>query len=157
MAHHLIFDEPSFMKKMVNVFLIRDPREMLPSLLKNIPDAQMRDTGLQTQLKLYHNIISTLGDTIVLDSRQILLDPASILNQFCDFLKIEFDEAMLKWTPGARKEDGIWSKYWYQNVHKSSGFAKYLPKNENVPAEKQELLTDCIKIYDQLFEKAIKV
>ena len=41
MAHHLIEMNLSFLEQTVNIFLIRDPKEMLPSLAKVIgtPDA----------------------------------------------------------------------------------------------------------------------
>ena len=41
-----------------------------------------------------------------------------------------FEENMLKWKMGGRIEDGIWAKYWYNNIHKSVGFKKYKAKNE---------------------------
>ena len=31
---------------------------------------------------------------------------------------------MLNWDRGGIKEDGVWAKYWYENVHKSEGFLK---------------------------------
>ncbi|MEZ4661620.1 MAG: hypothetical protein R2911_29060 [Caldilineaceae bacterium] len=40
---------------------------------------------------------------------------------------------MLSWAPGPRPEDGSWAKYWYANVHKSSGFAPYVEKDEPFP------------------------
>ena len=44
---------------------------------------------------------------------------------------------MLKWKQGPKKEDGIWAKYWYQDVHKSNCFKKY---------KKQEIVLDSINI-----------
>ena len=35
---------------------------------------------------------------------------------------------MLQWEKGARIEDGIWAKYWYKNIHNSSGFLPYTEK-----------------------------
>ena len=31
---------------------------------------------------------------------------------------------MLNWDRGGIKEDGVWAKYWYENVHNSEGFLK---------------------------------
>lgn len=156
MAHHLIFDEQTFMNSIINVFLIRDPREMLTSLIKNIPDATLRDTGLKTQLDLFHEMASNGQETIVLDSKEIRLDPKKILSRFCEFLEIPFDAAMLSWEAGPRPEDGNWAKYWYHNVHQSTGFAPYHSKDEKIPEHLEPLLQECIEIYDQLYMHAIK-
>ena len=45
MAHHLIELGLEFLQHCRNVFLIRDPREMLPSLTVQIPHATLVDTG----------------------------------------------------------------------------------------------------------------
>ncbi len=49
MAHHLINIDRSFLQQTLNVFLIRDPREMLPSLTNIIGKPTLADTGFKTQ------------------------------------------------------------------------------------------------------------
>ena len=39
MAHHLVDIDIGFLRQTTNIFLIRDPREMLPSLTVQVPDA----------------------------------------------------------------------------------------------------------------------
>jgi hypothetical protein len=63
---------------------------------------------------------------------------------------------MLHWTPGARPEDGIWAKYWYHNLHKSSGFARYHPKKIPVPDHIWPLYEECQAIYDRLLKYALR-
>lgn len=52
MAHHLVEMDRAFLAKTENVFLIRDPRQKLPSLTIQLPDASLADTGLATQWQL---------------------------------------------------------------------------------------------------------
>jgi hypothetical protein len=66
------------------------------------------------------------------------------------------DPAMLSWPAGPRPEDGVWAKYWYDNVHKSTGFAPYRPKTEPFPAELRPLLQDCMPLYRELHGAAIR-
>src|SRR5579884_511506 len=46
MTHHLLGGmDRSWLRQLTNAFLIRDPREMLTSFLKHVPDATLADTG----------------------------------------------------------------------------------------------------------------
>ena len=31
---------------------------------------------------------------------------------------------MISWSKGPKSYDGIWAKYWYTNLHKTTGFLK---------------------------------
>ena len=63
---------------------------------------------------------------------------------------------MLQWQPGARPEDGVWAKYWYHNVHTSTGFDQYRAKHEPFPPRLLRLLAECKPHYALLAEKAIR-
>ena len=39
---------------------------------------------------------------------------------------------MLSWETGGNPADGVWARYWYENVHRSTGFGPYRPKAEAV-------------------------
>ena len=53
MAHHLVDLDLAFLHEMQNIFLVRDPREMLPSLTVQLPDANLKDTGMRQQWELF--------------------------------------------------------------------------------------------------------
>jgi hypothetical protein len=156
MAHHLVAIDRGFLAKTVNVLLIRDPEQMLPSLAQNLTTPILRDTGLAMQSELYQQLISLGQQPAVLDAKQVLLNPHSVLRQLCKHLAIPFTENMLHWPAGPRPEDGIWAKYWYQNVHKSTGFEPYREKNEPFPVRLLPLLEECKPHYDLLAQAAIK-
>jgi len=155
MAHHLVQIDLRFLEHTNNIFLIRDPREMLPSLTVQLPHATLTDTGLQKQWQLLQDLRSNGQQAIVLDSRELLLDPESVLRQLCDRLGLAFENGMLHWTAGPRAEDGIWAKHWYQAVHKSTGFSAYQAKT-HFPAALEDLLDECQPWYEQLFALAIR-
>ncbi|MGI9271162.1 MAG: sulfotransferase family protein [Woeseiaceae bacterium] len=155
MAHHLVELELRFLDQVRNVFLIRDPREMLPSLTVQIPHAGLADTGLQRQWQLYCALTEHGQRPIVLDSRELLLDPAAVLRQLCDAIDLRFDDCMLHWPAGPITEDGVWAPYWYHAVHQSTGFATYQAKSD-FPQKLEPLLEECKPWYDQLFAHAIR-
>jgi hypothetical protein len=92
----------------------------------------------------------------VLDARQLLLDPEHVLRELCDRLGIPWDAAMLSWPAGPQPEDGIWARYWYDNLHQSTGFAPYRPRNAEVPESCRDLLRECRRHYDELAGHAIR-
>ena len=155
MAHHLVDIDTAFLQDTCNLFLVRDPREMLPSLTIQLPQARLADTSLQQQWELYEALAAAGQSPAVLDSRELLLDPPGVLGQLCDHIGLPFTESMLHWEAGARPEDGVWAPYWYHAVHESTGFAPYTAK-EGFPAELQPLLDDCKPWYDKLHSHAIR-
>ncbi|MEM7110626.1 MAG: sulfotransferase family protein [Bacteroidota bacterium] len=155
MAHHWINLDDSFLINFSNIFLIRDPREMLPSLVRHIPEPTLRDTGLKRQWELVKKLEELEETWVVIDSKQLLLAPRVILEKLCLYLSIPFDSCMLSWRPRPIPEDGVWSKYWYQNVHKSDGFQPYKDKSGVFPGRLEPLLNECEPFYTLLSEKSI--
>lgn len=156
MTHHLLDLDRAFMKQMENVILTRDPREMLPSYAKAVAHPTMKDVGYEEHVHLLEDLDKMGITPIVIDSKQLLMDPPKVLAQLCQRLSIPMDSSMLKWEAGARPEDGVWARYWYNSVHQSTGFGKYTPKNEPFPDSLKPLLEACLPYYHQLMELSIK-
>jgi hypothetical protein len=156
MPHHLTDLELSFLKKTRHVFLIRDPREMLPSLINQIPGPDLQDTALDIQAELFEGMLEQ-GQTVpMLDARELLLNPEYVLSEMCRQLELQFDNAMLSWPAQPRQEDGVWAPYWYHTLHQSTGFQKYTPKTDPFPEFLNDLLSECEPLYQQLYQYAIK-
>lgn len=162
MAHHLVDLDWGFMCQTTNVLLVRDPVDMLPSLAKNLAHGNpvsaptLRDTGLGMQSRLRQHLRDRGQDPLVLDARELLLNPANVLQQLCHRLDIPFQTAMLQWPAGSRPEDGVWAKYWYHNLHRSTGFQLYEPKSDPFPDHLKQLLAECQPHYDILYQVALK-
>ena len=156
MTHHLLDLDCSFMKDVVNVILTRDPTEMIPSFVKVIENPTINDIGYAFHTELQSYFEENNIPYIVLDSKLILQNPKGVLQQFCELIGVSFDENMLQWKKGPRKEDGVWAKYWYNNIHDSTGFMEYKRKSERFPERYQELLSSCKGHYKQLIRKALR-
>jgi len=156
MAHHLVDIDWDFLTQIKNLLLIRDPVEMLPSLAQVLERPTLRDTGFKKQAALLQTLLQSGQRPPVLEARELLLNPASVLQQLCRQLNLPFEEVMLRWPAGPKPEDGVWAKYWYHNVHRSTGFQPYRPKSEPFPAFLRPLLEECQPYYEQLLDYAIK-
>jgi hypothetical protein len=152
MAHHLLPGiERGWLGRVTNAFLIRHPREMITSLIKKVPDARLEDTGLPQQAEIFRLVRQQTGRIPpVLDAKDVLTDPRGQLTLLCQAVGVPFTEAMLSWPPGLRETDGVWAKYWYHEVEKTTTFQPYRPKEEEVPAELGELYRECLPYYEEL-------
>jgi hypothetical protein len=157
MGHHTVGLglDLSFLDEVTNVFLIREPAEMLTSLAKNLPDATVEMTGLPQQVELLDRIVASGGDPIVVDSRRVLEDPGVVLRALCGRIGIPWDPAMLSWPPGPKPEDGVWGRWWYRRLWETTGFEPYRPKEEPVPDRLHGVLAECRRHYAHLSRYAL--
>ncbi len=80
MAHHLL---PGMGREWVleldNCFLLREPREMLTSLIKILPEPGVADTGLPQQLEIFRMVtLATLHQCLRVSFAASLLRPPSL-------------------------------------------------------------------------------
>lgn len=157
MSHHLTpAMERDWLLGMQNCFLIREPREMITSFIKVIPDPRPEDLGLPQQVELFEWLRKEKGTTPpVIDSRDVLEIPRGVLGSLCSRVGVPFDEAMLSWEPGPRPEDGVWAPHWYASVEKSTSFGQYTPKPDKVPSRLHGVLAECQSLYDVLADHRI--
>lgn len=152
MAHHLLAHiERDWLDRLQHCFLIRDPGEMLTSLIKHLPEPTLEDTGLPQQHELFQRMREKTGVAPpVIDARDVLENPEGMLRSLCRHVGVEFLPSMLSWPAGGRETDGIWAKHWYEAVNRSTGFHPYRPKDEQVPAAMSELHRQCREHYEAL-------
>jgi hypothetical protein len=158
MTHHLLPEiDRSWLDRVTNAFLIREPREVVTSFIKVAGTARLEDTGYPQQLEIFNWVRRRTG-TIppVIDARDVLENPRRLLGRLCESLAVDFTDAMLSWPPGPRDTDGVWAKYWYDALLRSTSFQPYKPKNEPVPPHLNELLHQAEQIYAQLYEHRLQ-
>ncbi|VAW08937.1 hypothetical protein MNBD_ACTINO01-2102 [hydrothermal vent metagenome] len=148
MAHHLVDIDIGAVDAMDNFLLIRDPREMLPSLARGLGRVPtMNDAGYQTQVAIIERILASGRDPIVIDSRDVLDDPRATLTALCNALDVPFDEAMLSWPEGPKTYDGVWGAHWYTRLHSTTGFEPRTATNKLLPAALEDIYAQCAPLY----------
>lgn len=158
MAHHLLpHIELDWLDQLTNCFLVREPREMLTSLIEFIPQPTLADTGLPQQLQIFQRVQQQQGRSpAVLDARDVLRNPRGMLESWCRWLQVPFTESMLHWPAGRRPTDGIWARHWYAKVEQTTGFGAYEPKQLPVPEQLRPLLDQCQPIYELLSQHRLE-
>jgi hypothetical protein len=154
MTHHLLPEvDRKWLSAVTNCFLIRDPAEVITSYIKKNTDPALDDLGFVQQAEIFDWVRQHSGKIPpVVDAKDVLQDPERMLRLLCKTIGVEFDDAMLSWPPGLRETDGIWAKYWYDEVARSTSFQPYRPKNERVPERFGDIHNRCRECYDRLSE-----
>lgn len=156
MAHHMeVLDNP-FIHGAVNIFLIRDPKQIIASYSKVIREPVMRDIGIEFQYTLFSQLLDKGHEPMVIDSGFLLKDPAAVLQKLCLRCGLEFEQRMVHWPKGPKPYDGVWAKYWYANVHQSSGFDRQPASSQPLPAGLQGLYKEAASFYEKLVPFSIK-
>jgi hypothetical protein len=154
MTHHLLPEiDREWLVGMTNCFLIRDPREVILSYMKRQSDPTLEDLGFVQQAEIFNRVRARTGSIPpVIDAGDVLQNPERILRLLCTAAAIEFDESMLSWPSGLRETDGVWARYWYCEVAKSTSFQQYKPREGIVPDCLNELHEQCREYYERLYE-----
>jgi Sulfotransferase domain len=153
MTHHLLPQvSRDWLLEMTNCFLIRDPAEVIVSYLKKNGEPRVEDLGFVQQLEIFNFVRKRQARPIVVDAADVLRDPGRTLRLLCHAVGVEFQVAMLSWPSGRRGTDGVWAKYWYAEVERSSSFAAYSKKTVEVPARLKEVWKRCHDCYEQLYQ-----
>lgn len=152
MAHHLVGEaDPAFADRFCNVFLIRDPREMLASFVNDLEQIEPEDTGYLQQLELFRRFSARDGEPpLVLESKDLLMDPESCLREVCRRAEIPFESAMLSWPAGRHECFGVWAPHWYARVEASTGFRPWKPKTGPFPDSLRPVLATVMPAYQEL-------
>lgn len=158
MSHHMLDEvDRSWLARLRNCFLIRDPREVIASYARTRPEVSVADVGVLQQASLFDFVRENSGTTpLVLDSRDVLEDPRALLGALCDALDVPFTDRMLSWPQGPRESDGVWARYWYEAVRASSGFAPYVSKVHTLARRLEPLAEECAPHYRRLYEVRLR-
>ena len=158
MTLHLLPEiERGWLSAMVNCFLIREPEAVIASYAAVRSDATLEDIGFIQQAELFDQVHAMTGETpLVIDSREFLLDPATMLQSICAKLDIEFMPAMLSWPRGPRDSDGVWAKYWYDSVCNSTGFAAYRKQKYTLSDKDKQIALRARPSYEKLYQHRLR-
>jgi hypothetical protein len=153
MTHHLLPEvDRQWLGAVTNCFLIRDPRQVIASYIKKQGDPALEDLGFVQQAQIFDFVCArTSSIPPIVDAKDVLENPERMLRIVCDAVGVQFSESMLSWSPGLRETDGVWAKYWYGEVARSTSFQPYQPKREVVPARLHEIYERCRECYDRLY------
>ncbi|MEO7634015.1 MAG: HAD family hydrolase [Sphingomicrobium sp.] len=158
MAHHMVGpvahdDLPG----LAHAFLIRDPARVVASYAAKREAVRPEHLGTARQVEYFDREADRLGHAPpVIDSADVLRDPAGTLQLLCAALGIGWDRAMLSWAPGVRETDGMWAPHWYDAVAASTGFGAPDDRPLDLTPDEQRVADACRADYDYLSRFALR-
>jgi hypothetical protein len=156
MAHHMeVLAEP-LVEGADNIFLIRDPRQILASYSAVIAKPLMRDIGIAYQYELFRRLRHEGSRPIVVDSGFLLKSPESVLTRLCALCGLSYEQRMAHWPRGPKPYDGVWAPYWYVNVHRTTGFEMPRANSASLPPHLHALYEEAKAFYEKLLPFSIK-
>ena len=156
MTHHMLPSIPmEWSLNHKNCLLIRNPKEVINSYSQKNEILNIQDIGFYQQFEIYNFFLKHKVPCPIIDSKDILINPEKSLKVLCDILGIKFSSKMISWPEGKRETDGIWESHWYQNVQQSTEFTPYHEKDITIPNLYENLLSECMDIYQELNKSKI--
>lgn len=159
MSHHLLpHMGREWLGSVTHAFLIRDPAPMLASLGGKLGDFELEATGLPQQVEIFDFVRRSTGRVPpVVDAADLLAAPGPTLRALCAALGIPFSERMLSWPAGRRATDGVWAKYWYDRVERSTGFEPAEPAEvPRLHGRLAGLEAQCRPLYEHLHAHCLR-
>ena len=158
MTLHLLPElDRGWLESLANCFLIREPEAVVASYAAVRGELTLDDIGFVQQAELFDQVCAMSGTTpLVIDSREFLLDPETMLRLICQRLEVEFTPRMLSWPAGKRESDGVWGRYWYDSVWKSTGFAPWRERQYSLDDAAREIAARAQPYYDKLYRQRLR-
>ena len=146
-----------WLRQLCNCFLIREPEAVIASYAAVRSEATLADIGFVQQAELFDAVRAMTGSTpLVIDSREFLLDPRAMLEAICARLGIDFSEKMLHWPAGKRDSDGVWARFWYDSVWRSTGFAPYRERDYRLNDKDADIARQARPYYETLYRHRLR-
>ena len=159
MSHHLLpHIDHDWIHQLTNVFLIRDPIDVVASYIKSRATVCADDIGLAQEARLFDELAQKSGRAPpVVDADAFLKSPEAHLRALCAWLGIEFSDRMLSWPPGPRDSDGIWAPHWYAAVWRSTGFESWRPREQALHGDAARAAEEARPAYEHLYQYRLQV
>ena len=98
MTHHLLPEVArGWLRRVVNCFLVRQPREVLLACGRDRLPGSAEELGLPQQAEIFDAVCEITGAApVVIDAGDMLREPEELLRAWCGRLGLAFDPAMLR-------------------------------------------------------------
>ena len=156
MAHHLLsINNLTWIKDFHNCILIRHPKHVINSYVKKNTLTSVSDLGYPQQLSIIRFLKKEKLKFYIIDSDDFLKNPKKKMNDWCNFLQIDFQKSMLSWPKGPNINDGVWGKHWYDNINNSTKFFEHKSSLSESYKEFGFIYDDAKDLYKKIYKISV--
>ena len=154
-----------FLKRCTHSFIIRTPEKSVPSLYRAYVKVKMNfipeDIGYPEMLVLFRFLTELTGSPpALIDASDLLAEPTTIMRMYCESgIGDRFEPTMLEWSAERVEAFDKWAGS-HDEAQQSTGFNKIEKKQDDketlvLPDDVQQLIKDCIPVYNTLYQSRI--
>ncbi|MFZ5964247.1 hypothetical protein ACOXXX_14975 [Thalassococcus sp. BH17M4-6] len=148
---------PRLLREVQHVLLMRRVEDVVTSHLRLKPHVRVDEIGFDNLHAMWRSISDIPGlDAVVLDSDDLIADPAALLPQLCARLGLPYSPDMLSWSPG---QQDVWARSaaWHKDVAKSGGFIRTPQRPPKRPVYDDPALAqkwaDCVRHHTPFYTR----
>jgi len=155
--------DDDFLSNFIHAFLIRDPAKTITSIYHRWPDFDEAEVGFPEQRALFDLLWALNGSPPpVIDSDDLLEDPAGMTAAFCSAVDLPFIPEALSWAPGADPSEFSWwdGGIFHHNLAKSTGLTaqkRSYVEISKAPDRVQNVHRRMKPHYDRLYVHRLKI
>jgi hypothetical protein len=137
-----------YLDGVTHTFLIRDPRETIPSYLKLEPGTPIERIGFEVLHDIYTAVAERTGrPPVVIDAADLVRDPEGTVKAYCTATGIPFIREALSWDQSQRPEWQL-SRRWHEGVAASTGLGALSPGSASVPGAGSPVFAGSVPVPD---------
>ncbi|NNF65453.1 MAG: sulfotransferase family protein [Acidimicrobiia bacterium] len=148
----------AFLDRFRHTFLIRHPRQVLTSMYAHWNEFTLDETSFAALHEMFDRVVDRYGDVpTVVDSDDLLADPAAVTEAYCDAVGIPFLPDALAWEEGDRDEVTWYGGTWHAQLQQSRGFAPQVRRYadlDDIPFL-EDMYERCLPHYEALYSHRI--
>lgn len=150
MAYHVTaFMDDVVAQPLTHTFLVRDPRQTLPSLHRKHPGFTFEETGFEQLARLYDLVRDRGVAPHVVDADDLMRDPEAVVRDYCAAIDAPFDPAALSWEAETVPQFDAWHS-WHENAQRSTGLGEVDGEPAPLPDEVRDVYHRCLPFYERL-------
>jgi hypothetical protein len=156
-----VLSNPEFLAGAQHTFIIRHPRAAIASHAALNPDLTVDEIGFARLRGIHDAVEAATGiPPVVVDSDDLVRDPAATVRAYCAAVGLEYLERALRWSPGALP---LWqaTARWHADVAASDGIRAEGTRTPAVDVDADPVLRGYLRFhephYEWLLERALPV
>jgi hypothetical protein len=148
-----------FLDHFRHTFLIRDPRKVLTSMYAHWNEFTLDETSIAALHEMFDLVVERYGEIPpVVDSDDLMADPAGVTEAYCDAVGIPFIPEALEWDRGEREEVTWYGGSWHAQLQQSTGLTaqeRDYSEIDEVPFL-QDMYQRCLPDYEALYPHRLR-
>ncbi len=147
----LLRDE-AFLRDATHTFLVRHPREVIASHFALHPELGRDEIGFAWLYEIFAAVHAATGRLpVVVDSADLVAQPAETIERYCAAVGIPFLPAALNWSSGMTPA-WLRSERWHQSTSETTGFVQTLSRPSTM-IDESPLLTGYLEYHLPFYER----